>query len=140
MDSDDISPTLLAAGQEYLASLRRLRLNPEWLFWARVNEVGEIADALTGEKREEDFPSGDWHLVLVTSAIDEGGPSAINQLLFKAWDAAATPKEISPFIVEVVSAKSPFVVAMVNLLNNDPSPQSLTRKELNKHGILQAFG
>jgi len=44
-----------------------------------------------------------WLLVLVTSIIDAGGPLALNKLLFRAYNAKATPKEISPFIVRVFS-------------------------------------
>jgi len=40
---------------------------------------------------------------MITSIIDAGGPLALNQLLFKAYNAEATPKTISPFIVRVYS-------------------------------------
>jgi hypothetical protein len=44
-----------------------------------------------------------WLLVLVTSIIDAGGLLALNRLLFRAYNAEATPKEISPFIIRVFS-------------------------------------
>ncbi|MBO0140755.1 hypothetical protein JZX87_06175 [Agrobacterium sp. Ap1] len=125
MDSENLSPALLRAGQEYLASLRRLRLNPEGLLWARVNETQMVKDSATGMQFDAGG-LGEWHLVLVTGAIDEAGPSALNELLFKAYDASATPKEISPFIVEVMSAKSPFVSQLLIALNNPVGPIAIT--------------
>lgn len=125
MDSQNLSPTLLKAGQEYLDALRKLRLNPEGLLWSRVNEIETHTDSVTGEPVELDGPSGDWHLVLVTGALDEGGPISMQELLFKAYDASATPKEISPFIVEVMSAKSPFVSHLINVLNNPFGPSAI---------------
>jgi hypothetical protein len=44
-----------------------------------------------------------WQLLLVTSVVDAGGPLALNRLLFRAYNAKATPQQISPFIVRVVS-------------------------------------
>lgn len=41
--------------------------------------------------------------MLVTSILEAGGPLKLNQLLFKAYNAKATPKQISPFIVRVFS-------------------------------------
>ncbi|MND22652.1 hypothetical protein D3C80_130350 [compost metagenome] len=122
MDSADISPTLLRAGEEYLEALRRLRLAPEGLLWARVNELRGIKVNENGKLRDDfdDYPGGPWHLVLITSVLDEGGPSALNELLFKAYDASATPKEISPFIVEVLSAKSSFARHLVQSLSMPP--------------------
>jgi hypothetical protein len=121
VDSEDLSPALLRAGQDYLDALRRLRLNPEGLLWARVNETRTVTDGATGKPFGADG-MGEWHLVLVTGAIDEAGPSALNELLFKAYDASATPKEISPFIVDVMSAKSPFVSHLLAALNNPIGP------------------
>lgn len=127
MDSQDISPALLKAGQEYLEALRGLKLQPEGLLWSRVSELGNAIDGSTGQSTVSDVP-GDWHLVLITSAIDEGGPSALNELLFKAYDASATPQEISPFIVEVISARSPFVRALLHALNNPFGPTKMLFK------------
>jgi hypothetical protein len=139
MDREDLSPALLKAGQEYLESLRRLRLNPEGLLWSRVNELSPVKFNNGGDVTEglKDLPSGDWHLVLITSVIDEGGPSALNQLLFKAYDASATPKEISPFIVEVMSAKSSFVQRLLFALNNPMGAISIQYKTADGQTITQ---
>lgn len=113
MDSEDLSTTLLKAGEEYLAALRRLHLEPDGLLWARENEVRTSEDP---DGKTETNNLGDWHLVLVTSTIDVAGPLAMNALLFKAYNLSATPQEISPFIVDVMSTNSGFVRELVESL------------------------
>jgi hypothetical protein len=44
-----------------------------------------------------------WLLVLVTPIVDRSGALALNELLFRAYNAEATPQSISPFIVRVFS-------------------------------------
>lgn len=85
MDSRPVPAHYLKAGADYLGALRELGLNPNFLGWG-----WEIA-------------TEQWLLVLVTSIIDAGGPLALNELLFKAYKAEATPKELSPFLVRVFS-------------------------------------
>jgi len=85
MDRDAVSAQYLKAGESYLTSLRQLGLNPMFLGWGK-----EVA-------------SGDWVLGMVTSVVDAGGPLELNKLLFRAYNADATPREISPFIVRVYS-------------------------------------
>jgi hypothetical protein len=85
MASRQVSAEYLKAGEDYLAALQKLGMRPRFLGWG-----WELA-------------SERWQLVLVTSIVDAGGPLALNRLLFKAYNAEATPKEISPFIVRVFS-------------------------------------
>lgn len=85
MDSRPVPVEHLTAGQEYMDALVALGLIPAFLGWAW--------DPL--EKQ--------WLLVLVTSIVDAGGPLALNKLLFRAYNAKATPKQISPFIVRIFS-------------------------------------
>lgn len=85
MDSRPVPPEYLVAGANYLDALRKLDLNPNFLGWGWENA------------------SARWLLVMVTSIIDAGGPLALNKLLFEAYNAEATPKEISPFNVRVFS-------------------------------------
>lgn len=85
MASRPVSAEYLRAGDEYLVALRALGLNPNFLGWGW------------------DVAAGQWVLVLVTSIIDAGGPLALNKLLFDAYAANATPREISPFMVRVFS-------------------------------------
>jgi hypothetical protein len=85
MDSRPVSPQYMKAGQEYLDALVALGLIPAFLGWGW--------DPLAKQ----------WLLVLVTPIVEAGGPLALNRLLFRAYNAKATPKEISPFIVRVFS-------------------------------------
>lgn len=85
MDSRPVPTQYLEAGQDYLDALRDLGLTPTYLGWGW--------EQLTER----------WLLVLVTSIVDTGGPLALNSLLFRAYNAKATPQEISPFIVRVFS-------------------------------------
>ncbi|MBB5046003.1 hypothetical protein HNR60_000745 [Rhodopseudomonas rhenobacensis] len=87
MASRPVSAQHLKAGADYLKALRALGLNPNFLGWGW------------------DIASAQWTLVLVTSIIDAGGPLALNKLLFHAYNAEATPKEISPFIVRIFSSE-----------------------------------
>jgi hypothetical protein len=85
VDSRPVPAEHLTAGQEYLDALVSLGLTPAFLGWG-WDPVGK-----------------EWSLVLVTSIVDAGGPLALNRLLFRAYNAKATPKQISPFIVRVFS-------------------------------------
>jgi hypothetical protein len=87
MASRPVPTQYLKAGADYLEALRALDLNPNFLGWGW------------------DIALKQWHLVLVTSIINIGGPLALNKLLFQAYNAEATPKEISPFIVRVFSTE-----------------------------------
>jgi hypothetical protein len=107
MASRPVPPKYLKAGEDYLQALRRLGLNPNFLGWG-----------WEANKKQ-------WHLVLVTSIVDAGGPLALNKLLFRAYNANATPKEISPFIVRVFS---PEVIT-------DPTFYFLGVKDLHVHKV-----
>jgi hypothetical protein len=87
VDQKDLGLTRYDSGRDYLAALRDLRLEPEALFWAYDKGLHQFV------------------LVLVTSLFDFAGPLALTQLLFEAYNAAATPKEIDPFIVRLHSPK-----------------------------------
>ena len=87
MDQRDLGLARYDAGAGYLDALRRLKLEPEALFWAYDRTVGEYV------------------LVIVTSLFDFAGPLALTRLLFDAYNAAATPKEIDPFILRLHSPK-----------------------------------
>jgi hypothetical protein len=85
MASRPVPAQYLIAGQDYLDALVSLGLIPAYLGWGWEKSADQ------------------WVLVLVTSIVNAGGPLALNKLLFQAFNAKATPKEISPFIVRIFS-------------------------------------
>lgn len=87
MDTSRVDPVRLRAGAEYLSALRSLGIEPDALFWAY------------------DLARHDAMLVLVSSFFDAVGPFAMQETLFKAYKAAATPREIDPFVVRLHSPK-----------------------------------
>ena len=87
MDQRDLGVARYDAGAEYLDALRRLKLEPEALFWAYDRTLEQLV------------------LVVVTSLFDFVGPLPLMRLLFDAYNAAATPKEIDPFILRLHSPK-----------------------------------
>jgi hypothetical protein len=87
VDQRDLGVARYDAGAAYPDALRRLKLEPEALFWAY------------------DWTLGQYVLVIVTSLFDFAGPLALMKLLFDAYNAAATPKEIDPFILRLHSPK-----------------------------------
>ena len=85
MASPDLPPKYLTAGGDYLAAVRKLGLDPRFFGWGWESSASQ------------------WVLVMVTSIVDAGGPLALNELLFAAYNAEATPKAISPFIIRIFS-------------------------------------
>jgi hypothetical protein len=97
MDRDSLPAGYLEAGQEYLSALRKLGLDPDGLFWARDATMGEFV------------------LVLITSQVDFVGPLEIYRLLTRAYNLAATPAAISPFIVRIHSPAQHIVERISNV-------------------------
>jgi hypothetical protein len=85
MDRSSLPAGYLESGEEYLLALRKLGLDPDGLLWAHDKTMNEFV------------------LVLITSQFDFVGPLEIYRLLTRAYNLAATPKEISPFIVRIHS-------------------------------------
>jgi len=100
VDQKDLGIERYDAGGRYLAALRDLKLEPEALFWAYDKGVEQFV------------------LVLVTSLFDFVGPLALTELLFEAYNAAATPKEIDPFIIRLHSPKHALYRAARHLIGN----------------------
>jgi hypothetical protein len=134
MDSQDIPVALLNGGREFLAALRRLRLEPEGLLWAHTGQSRDINDALADKNEQSELP-GEWRLLLITAAVDEGGPLAMNDLLFKAYNKSATPLAISPFVVDVFSARSPFVERLMFALEGDLEPVGMVLSNAGNHRV-----
>lgn len=95
-----LSRERLEAGADFLDALRKLGLDPEGLLWAYDTSMEEFV------------------VVLVTSFYDQVGPLAINRLLFKAYNIAATPKSISPFIVQLHSPNDDVSVFLADFVRN----------------------
>jgi hypothetical protein len=87
VDQTDLGVARYDAGRDYLAAIRSLNLEPEALFWAYDRSVKQFV------------------LVIVTSLFDYVGPLALTQLLFDAYNASATPKDVDPFILRLHSPK-----------------------------------
>lgn len=98
MDTHELEQKYLAAGTDYLSALRKLGLEPDGLFWARDDVVGHCV------------------LVLVTSLYDHAGPYALSDKLFKAYNFAATPREIDPFIVRLHSPQHSLIQQWSNMV------------------------
>jgi hypothetical protein len=81
----ELAPARLKAGEDYLKALRALHLEPDALLWGY------------------DHTTSQFVLVLVTDFFEFKGPYEISKLLFKAYNAAATPAEIDPFIIRLHS-------------------------------------
>jgi hypothetical protein len=100
----------LKAGADYLAALRKLGLDPEGLLWAYDRTISEFA------------------LVLITSQFDHVGPTEIYRSLTAAYNLAATPSEISPFIVRLHSPKQAIVTELRRAYGWDVRVDSLDDK------------
>ena len=87
-----------AAGRDYLVALNRLGLEPDVLCWAY------------------DVDADEMQLAIVTSMAERVESLSIYKLLFRAYEAAATPREIDPFIVSVYGPKSDFGVKLRRFL------------------------
>ena len=96
------------AGAEYLKALQSLRFQPDVLCWS--NELLDIEDVGAGTEKR---------LTIISSLVDAVGAKAIYELLFQAYDASATPKEINPFIVSIYSPKSIAGMQVLNMLTGD---------------------
>lgn len=91
----------IEAGRAYLAALQRLGLQPEamcWLFTPERNADGVIL--------EDESSAGSLTLAIVSKFAEYAGPAAVYELLFRAYDAAALPKEVDPFSVTVFGPHS----------------------------------
>jgi hypothetical protein len=91
----------MIAGQEYITSLRKLGFDPDIAAWAAP------------VKRSD---SVEMELIIVTSWADNIGPKAVYDLLFEAYDASATPREIDPFLVTLLSPQTQVAIDLRNRL------------------------
>ena len=85
------------AGAEYFAAIRQLGLEPDALFWAWDATIEKMV------------------LVLVTRQFDRVGPLELSRRLFAAYNATATPKEISPFVIRLHSPQQAIIQSLSKL-------------------------
>jgi hypothetical protein len=112
--SREIDVKFKEGGAKYLRSIERLGLRPDALFWAYDKTVDKFV------------------LVLVTDEYDYVGPMALSKTLFEAYNKAATPIEIDPFIVRMHSPRQwiikeigkflPFKASFVRVTSPDGKP------------------
>lgn len=95
MAARELDLKLLDGGKEYLASLERLGLRPDGLFWAFDKTISKFV------------------LVLVTDEYDYAGPLKLSSTLFEAYRKSATPIEIDPFIVRMHSPYHAIIQQMI---------------------------
>ncbi|WP_395391447.1 hypothetical protein WBP07_12560 [Novosphingobium sp. BL-8A] len=95
MDRDALPPASIKAGQEFDDALQKLGFRADGLFWAWDRTIEQFV------------------LVLVTEHFDYAGPHAVSGVLLDAYRAAATPAEISPFIVRVHSPRQAIIRNMM---------------------------
>lgn len=91
----------LVPGSDYLRALNDLGLDPDALFWA------------------DEFPGDKPVLVLITAFFDHAGPLEVEKALFKAYNAAATPAEIDPFIIRLHSPRQTFAREVIGAFRRD---------------------
>lgn len=91
MDRTSLPALSIEAGESYDRALQALGFKADGLFWAWDHTIDHFV------------------LVLVTEHFDYAGPHAIYRVLLDAYRAAATPKEISPFVVRVHSPRQSII-------------------------------
>ena len=90
----ELGPGYIEAGAEFFESIRTLGLDPDGLFWAFDRVVnGHV-------------------LALVTRMFDHAGPLALSQTIFKAYNASALPKSITPFVVRMHSPRHEVILGL----------------------------
>ena len=88
---DDLPHGYLEAGRDYHSALVKLGLIPELTLWVR------------------DAAIDGWALLICTPLYDAVGGYGIMDLLFRAYDASATPQLINPFILRLESPNHPII-------------------------------
>lgn len=85
-----LDETRVIAGGQYHRTLKDLGLEPDVLCWVYEADRNEL------------------QLAIVTSMAERIDGLSIYKLLFRAYEAAATPREIDPLIVSIYGPRSDF--------------------------------
>ena len=114
MAAPELDVTHGTAGAEYFAAIRKLGLEPDALFWAWDSTVEQMV------------------LVLVTRQFDRVGPLELSRRLFAAYNATATPKEISPFVIRLHSPQQAIIQQVAKLVSVNIRVTSVETGEIEK--------
>ncbi|MCW5712755.1 hypothetical protein [Shinella sp.] len=96
--SGTVDEARLAAGAEYVAALEKLGFLVDVALWS-------IAAHRTGE-------DSDLQLCIVSRLVERAGTGELYQLLFRAYDLAATPRNFDPWNVTLFGPKTRFAELM----------------------------
>lgn len=119
---DALDAQRVQAGKEYLDALHRLGLEPDVLCW--------VYDAIESE----------IELAIVTSMAERIESLEIYRLLFRAYEAAATPREIDPFIVSIYGPNSSFGITLRESISNLTTDGAFSSLENTKRFVFSIEG
>ena len=88
----------MEAGRAYLDAVESLGLEPLGLLWAFDRVIDHFV------------------LVLVVDEYEQAGPLELLKVLFKAYNAEATPRAVDPFIIRLHSPRQPIAVELGRFL------------------------
>lgn len=99
-DNAIVDQARLVAGARYVAALEGLGFAVDAAMWTIA------ASPVTSDS--------DLQLLIVSRFVERAGTGAIYDLLFKAYDLAATPKDFDPWIVSLYGPRTLFATEMKN--------------------------
>lgn len=93
MADDLVTKDRFQAGERYIKAIEQLGFSVEYALWTISTEAES---------------SSDIQLSIVSKMIETAGTKAVYALLFKAFEHAATPPEIDPWIVSLYGSQTKF--------------------------------
>lgn len=109
MAAPDLEEKALSAGQDYAAAMEKLGFDMQALFWAYDLEIETHV------------------LVLITDFFDHMGPLEISRKLFRAYNLAATPQNIDPFVIRLHSPQQTAAREYLNFVRSGWTIQKVTK-------------
>lgn len=93
MAEDIVTENRFRAGERYIRAIEGLGFSVDYALWTISAESHSASDI---------------QLSIVSRMIETAGTKAVYQLLFMAFEHAATPREIDPWIVSLYGTKTKF--------------------------------
>lgn len=93
MADDLVTESRFRAGERYIRAIEGLGFSVEYALWT-----------ISAESQA----GSDIQLSIVSRMIETAGTKAVYELLFKAFEYAATPREIDPWIVSLYGTRTKF--------------------------------